>query len=82
MDYDYLSLQPRDSLRLHEIAAWTTFCWPPGGAGPVSPSRTEEFETSSRRELSEVGMNPTFTVWEKWWFASTRSKDKSYTPWN
>ena len=46
----------------YTFAAWATFCWPPCGAGPGSPSRTvegdlvEEFETSSRREISEVGM--------------------------
>ena len=45
-------------------AAWTTFCWPPCGAGPGLPSRTvegdpaEDFETSSRREISEVGTSP------------------------
>ena len=51
-------------------AAWPTFCWPPCGAGPISPSKAvegdpaEEFETSSRREISKVGMSPKLVRWE------------------
>ncbi|CAK9042254.1 unnamed protein product [Durusdinium trenchii] len=54
------SVQP--PARGFTAAAWTTFCWPPCGAGPGSPSRAveadpaKEFETSSRSEISEVGM--------------------------